>query len=166
MKFIDCVKIFIICSFLVGFGCGSGGGGGSVPAQHAVLKLSTNPFAPYTTLGGVRVRISLPVGSTVATDGTGAVQNGVITPIGVLAASGQVGFVSYSAPTVNLPGAIKFFMVTPIGDMSFKDGEFAQVLCNFSGTAPVKSSFLLTLAATSADGHSAVANETFTLSIQ
>lgn len=148
-------------------GCGAGGGGGTTTqSPQAVLKLSTTPFAPYTTLGGVQVRIGLPVGTSVATNGTGSVQSGVITPLGVLSSTAQVQFVSYSAPTTSNPGALKFLVVTPQGDLSFKDGEFARVLCNFSGSAPAKSSFLLTLAATSVDGHTATANESFTLTLQ
>ena len=112
-------------------GCG-GGSDGNPPAPAAVVTLSTTGTLPVTALSGAYVNLAIP-GNV-----TGTPQ---VAASGMLAGSkGSVSFRSYSAPTVGQNGSLKFYVISN-DNTSFTIGEFATVICAFTGTPPTATDF-------------------------
>lgn len=119
-------------------GTGGGGGGGGTSRQ-VTLKVSSQGTSQM--MSGLLVALTLPTGTTVATNTDGTVKAGVVVPTGVLNSStGSVQMISYNTSTRTL----QFFMVG-VASGGFGSGAFANVVCDYSATAPAADDFVATL---------------------
>ncbi|SNB46047.1 hypothetical protein [Geobacter sp. DSM 9736] len=118
------------------FGCGGGGGGGAtqkepdpvpVTPTAAVVKISTQGNLPEaTSLAGVGITVSIPVGVTVKTENDGTVSSSVITPSGVTADKATIAPADYVPATATTPGTLTFVLAST-DQAGFRTGEFVTV---------------------------------------
>lgn len=119
------------------------GGGSSAPAPNsagtATLTLSTSGTpSPAGNLSGIGLTVTLPVGVTVATNSDGSVATGVVIPSGLLSSGTATNNAVYNSSTRTLS-----LTIVSTQAAGFGVGQFATVVCSYSGAAPSSSGFSL-----------------------
>ena len=108
--------------------CGGGGGSVTTPSSSSVTFKLVTSGSLTSNLAGMSVTIRLPVGVTVATDGSGIPLASVVTPSGMTANAASIppSFMTYAAPTGSAPGSLNFVLASSAAP-GFATGEFATV---------------------------------------
>ncbi len=129
--------------------CGGGGGSsaGIAPTPvytKATVKISLNGTLPAgTTIAGAGVTMLLPAGVTVATDSSGNVASGTVTPSGIFANGTQISPIYVAASGANA-ATLKISLASGAAAGEDRIGEIATVVFNLAnGVEPTVASFSL-----------------------
>lgn len=108
-------------------------------AGTATLTLTASGVpAPAGNLSGITITITLPAGVTVTTNPDGTVAAGVVIPSGLLSAATATSSAVYIPATRTLN-----ITVASTQAAGFGVGQYATVVCTYSGAVPVANSFTL-----------------------
>jgi hypothetical protein len=137
--------------------CGGGGGGSSSPnslsnnpssgnqtSAKATVKIAISGTLPAgIAISGVGVTVALPAGVTVATDSSGAVVTGSVTPSGIFASGTQTTPI-YTAASVGNLASLKICTASSKAAGESQAGEIATLVVNLAnGSVPTADNFVL-----------------------
>jgi hypothetical protein len=117
---------------------------GNQTSTKATVKVAISGTLPAgTNIAGVGVTVALPAGVTVATDGSGAVATGSVTPSGIFASGTQTPPIYTAASVANL-ASLKICPTSSTAGGESQTGEIATLVVNLAnGTTPTANSFVL-----------------------
>lgn len=124
--------------------CGGGSSASTPTYTNATVKIAIAGALPAgTNISGVGVTVTLPAGVTIATDISGAVAAGAVTPSGIFATGTQTAPIYTAANGAN-QATLKLGMASGTVAGENQAGEIATVVFNLaSGTVPTSADFSL-----------------------
>jgi len=127
--------------------CGGGGGGGdTTPITQTYTKATVKiaiagSLPPNTNISGLGITVTLPDGVTVATDNSGNVAAGSVTPSGIFASVIPI----YSPASGGNKATLILGLASGSVAGEIQVGEIVTIIFDLAnGVAPVASSFILT----------------------